>query len=42
VDFHWVETADHGFKPLKSSGRNARNVLDEVASIVVDWVRARP
>ncbi|MDQ1521776.1 MAG: uncharacterized protein QOI55_2849 [Actinomycetota bacterium] len=40
VQFHWVETADHGFKPLKSSGRSARNVLDEVASVVVDWVRA--
>jgi predicted alpha/beta-hydrolase family hydrolase len=40
VDFHWVETADHGFKPLKSSGRTARDVLHEVAALVVDWVRA--
>ena len=43
VSFHWVETGDHGFKPLKSSGltvdeatrfrKNAArfNQLDELA-----------
>jgi predicted alpha/beta-hydrolase family hydrolase len=42
VTFSWVETGDHGLKPLKSSGRTANEVLDSVAATVVDWVRALP
>ena len=30
VSFHWVETGDHGFKPLKSSGSTVGRVLAEV------------
>jgi predicted alpha/beta-hydrolase family hydrolase len=41
VTFHWLDTADHGFKPLKASGRTAAEVLDDVARTVVDWVQAR-
>ena len=40
VNFHWIETADHGFKPLKASGVSANDVLTDVATVVVDWVRA--
>jgi uncharacterized protein len=39
VTFSWVETGDHGLKPLKSSGRTAPEVLDSVAATIVDWVR---
>ena len=39
VTFHWIETADHGYRPLKSSGRTAADVLAEVAAVATDWVR---
>jgi predicted alpha/beta-hydrolase family hydrolase len=42
VTFHWIESADHGYKPLKSSGRTAADVLAEVAAVVVEWVRVLP
>jgi predicted alpha/beta-hydrolase family hydrolase len=35
---HWIETGDHGFKPLKSSGLTVDGVLAEVARSVVTWV----
>ncbi len=38
VSFHWVETGDHGFKPLKSSGATVASVLDDVARTVVEFV----
>ena len=38
VSFHWVETGDHGFKPLKSSGLTVDGVLANVAGAVVDFV----
>jgi predicted alpha/beta-hydrolase family hydrolase len=38
--FHWIETGDHGFKPLKSSGLTVEGVLDEVAMTAVGWVRS--
>jgi predicted alpha/beta-hydrolase family hydrolase len=41
VTFHWLESADHGFRPLKSSGQSSEEVLDDVAAFSVDWVRAR-
>jgi predicted alpha/beta-hydrolase family hydrolase len=42
VAYHWVDTGDHGFKPLKSSGRSVAEVLDDVATTVVEWVSALP
>jgi predicted alpha/beta-hydrolase family hydrolase len=38
VSFHWVETGDHGFKPLKSSGATVDSVLADVAVAVVEFV----
>jgi len=40
--FHWIETGDHGFKPLKSSGLTVDGVLAEVAAIATDWVISLP
>jgi predicted alpha/beta-hydrolase family hydrolase len=40
VSFHWVDTADHGYRPLKASGRTAADVLAEVAATTVAWVAA--
>jgi predicted alpha/beta-hydrolase family hydrolase len=40
--FHWVETGDHGFKPLKSSGATVESVLGEVAGAVVEFVTDLP
>jgi len=34
---HVVETADHSFHVLKSSGRNDAEVLRELAETVVSW-----
>jgi predicted alpha/beta-hydrolase family hydrolase len=39
VTFHWLETADHGFRPLKSSGRSPADVLAEVAETCVTWMK---
>jgi predicted alpha/beta-hydrolase family hydrolase len=38
VSWHWIETADHGYRPLKASGRTIDDVLAEVATTTVDWV----
>ena len=38
VSFHWIETADHGFKPLKSSGTSTAEALATAAVAAVDWV----
>ena len=38
VEFYWIDTADHGFKPLKSSGLTAAAALDGVAQAVVRFV----
>jgi uncharacterized protein len=40
VALHWLETADHGYRPLKASGRSIDDVLVEVAETSVTWVRA--
>ncbi len=37
VDFHWLETADHGFRPLKSSGLTPADVLQDVAEASIRW-----
>jgi predicted alpha/beta-hydrolase family hydrolase len=42
VSFHWVETGDHGFKPLKSSGATVDSVLAEVSGAVVEFVTGLP
>jgi predicted alpha/beta-hydrolase family hydrolase len=42
VSFHWIDTADHGYRPLKSSGRTAPEVLAEVGAVSAEWVRALP
>jgi predicted alpha/beta-hydrolase family hydrolase len=38
VTFHWVETADHGYRPLKASRRTPSDVVAEVADTTVAWV----
>jgi predicted alpha/beta-hydrolase family hydrolase len=42
VAFHWVDTADHGYRPLKASGRTIADVLAEVADTTVTWVAGLP
>jgi uncharacterized protein len=42
VEFHWLDTADHGYRPLKSSGRSTDDVLAEVAEVSADWVAGLP
>ena len=42
VTFHWIDTGDHGFKPLKSSGPHRPRSLDEVAQVVVAFVQGLP
>jgi uncharacterized protein len=40
--FHWIESGDHGFKPLKASGLTVDGVLTDAAAAVVDWVENLP
>jgi hypothetical protein len=42
VTFHWLESADHGFRPLKSSGRTTDEVLADVAETSTEWVQRLP
>jgi uncharacterized protein len=42
VSFHWIDTGDHGFKPLKSSGLTPAVALAGVAEAVVDFVTSLP
>jgi len=42
VSFHWIDTADHGYRPLKASGRTSAEVLAEVAEAAVAWVARLP
>jgi predicted alpha/beta-hydrolase family hydrolase len=42
VSFHWIETGDHGFKPLKASGLTVDGVLADVAAAVVAFVTGLP
>jgi hypothetical protein len=39
VRWHWIDTADHGFKPLKASGTTPKQALDAAAVDVVSFVR---
>jgi predicted alpha/beta-hydrolase family hydrolase len=38
VSFHWIESGDHGFKPLKASGLTVESALAGVAGAVVAFV----
>jgi len=40
VSWCWLDTADHGFRPLKSSGNTLDDVLTIAATAAVEWVRA--
>src|SRR5262249_31048066 len=40
VAFHWIDSADHGYRPLKATGRSSADVLAEVAATSVAWVAA--
>ena len=42
VTFRWIDTADHGYRPLKASGRTIDDVLAEVAETTVAWVADLP
>jgi predicted alpha/beta-hydrolase family hydrolase len=42
VSFHWIDTADHGYRPLKASGRTTAEVLAEVAQASTAWVTGLP
>jgi predicted alpha/beta-hydrolase family hydrolase len=42
VTFHWIDTADHGYRPLKSSGRTSQDVAAEVGAVVTEWVLGLP
>ena len=41
-ELHWLDTADHGYRPLKSSGTTAAEVLEEAGSISAAWVQRLP
>ena len=41
-EFHWIDTADHGFKPLKSSGLTVETALGAAADAATRWVLALP
>jgi predicted alpha/beta-hydrolase family hydrolase len=40
--FHWLETADHGFRPLKSSGHTQAEIFAEAGAAATDWVPKLP
>lgn len=42
VTLHWLESADHGYRPKKASGRTLEDVTAEVADAAVAWVRELP
>jgi predicted alpha/beta-hydrolase family hydrolase len=42
VTLHWLESADHGYRPLKDSGRTTEDVFHETAETSVTWVRSLP
>jgi hypothetical protein len=42
VSWCWLDAADHGFKPLKSSGRTLDDTLATAAEASVAWVQQLP
>lgn len=37
-EMHWVETADHSFHVLKSSGKTDAEVMDEIGRMSAAWI----
>lgn len=42
VSFCWLDTADHGFRPLRSSGMTPEALLAHMAEASADWVESLP
>jgi len=42
VELHWLDSADHGYRPLKASGRTQAEVTAEAATVARDWVSGLP
>lgn len=42
VTTHWLESADHGYRPKKSSGRTVEDVATEAAEVSTAWVQSLP
>lgn len=42
VTFHWLETADHGFRPLKASGLTLDDTVADAAAAATAWVASLP
>lgn len=40
VSWCWLDTADHGFKPLKASGHSLPEILDQAARESTVWVES--
>ena len=40
VSWCWLETADHGFKPLKASGHSLPDILEQAAGASTAWVKS--
>ena len=40
VSWCWLDTADHGFKPLKASGHSLPGILDDAARASTAWVES--
>jgi uncharacterized protein len=40
VTLHWIDAADHGYRPLKSSGRTPADVVEEVVTVSLAWVQS--
>lgn len=41
-DMRWIETADHSFHVLKSSGKTDAQVMDEIGAETAKWVARLP
>lgn len=39
LQVHWLDTADHDFKPLKASGRTQAQIIREAATVTVAFCR---
>ena len=42
VTMRWLESADHGYRPLKASGLTSADVVADVAAQSAEWVAALP
>ncbi len=42
VTFHWLESVDHGFRPLKASGRTIADAAADAATASARWVASLP